>query len=756
MSVPWTFAPWTTLIVLLLAAGYLRGRRGLSARFSIGRAGCFLAGLLVLWVALASPIDHFARYALSPHMLQHVLLTLVAAPLIVLGAPGVPLFRSMPRSVREILGPFLAAPAVRGGWRRLTHPLTAGILLSASNWIWHVPVLYQLAVEDPWWHLVEHACFLGSAMLLWWNVIEPPPFRSAWGPLPRVLLLLAIDLQNTVFCGILAFAGRALYPVYETTAPILGVDPVRDQEIAAGLMWFASQAIFLPFAAWLVARGLRAPRRPEPSARAPRARRDPTPLLAAWLVAPVLRSRRLRTVLRAAAFLAMSLVILDGLLGPAEAPANLAGTLPWTHARGFIVLGVILAGNLACMGCPFMAPRGLMRRWIRPTRPFPRWLRSKWLAVGLVALWLAFYEAFDLWASPWATAWVLVGYVAAILLVDAFFAGASFCKWVCPLGQLHGSLAEVAPVEVGVRNAGVCATCTTMECIRGTVPAGLPSRSAASRAATATRDAEALPSLALPQLRPAVAAIPGCELHLAQPRKRGNLDCTFCMDCAHACPHDNVTLLHRRVVRDLAEDPPRSSIGRTSRRLDLAALWGVLVFGAFANAVGMTEPVSRWLLATSARLGLETDRLLAFVLTILASTALPLGVGALAAAGSRERLARGLRGLLPVGASMWLVHFGFHLVTGFGAGWASLQRAAGDVGLFLGTPRWAAACCAEVPAWLVPAEILVLQVGGLASAAALLRSLGPRAFPWIVITAALVALGFWIVQVPMDMRGAVA
>ncbi len=747
----WTVPPWTTIAIVLLAATYLRGRIGLPSRFSRGRAACYLSGLAVLWIALASPVDLFAKYALWPHMVQHVLLSLVAAPLLVLGMPGVPLFRGVPRRWQRTIGPFLAAAPIRRAYRALMHPLTAGILFSVSMWLWHVPALYELALADPAWHAFEHGCFLVTGVLVWWNVFEPWPFRSAWGPLPRVLLLLAIDLQNTVFCGILAFAGRPIYAAYEATAPQLGVSPLRDQEIAAGLMWFASQASMLPIAGWLVARAVRPPSRSE--ANLPPARpRTARPSLATLLLAPALRHRAVRDGIRWATFLLMVLVCLDGWFGPEEAPANLAGTLPWTHARGLIVLGIVLAGNLACMGCPFMAPRGLLRRFIRPTRSFPRALRSKWIAVGVVAAWLASYEAFDLWASPWATAWILIGYVVTLLVVDALFAGASFCKHLCPLGQWHGSLAETAPVSIGVRDTEICAACTGLECIRGT---GSREDRAGSGIAAATADL-ALPVLAISRRgSPGADTIPGCELHLAQPRKHGNLDCTFCMDCAHACPHDNIAIVDRRTLEDLADDRPRSSIGRISNRLDLAMLSGVLVFGAFANALGMTTPVADGLRAMSNRLGFADDRVLAFSGTIIAAVAVPALLGALFAGGSRDRFCRGMRGLLPIGAAMWAVHFGFHLVTGFSAGWASLQRAAGDLGVDLGEPQWAKACCAAPPEWLVPAELLVLQVGGLVAAAALLRSLGRRAWPWILLVALLCLLGFWIVQVPMDMRGAV-
>src|SRR5262249_32099003 len=173
-----------------------------------------------------------------------------------------------------------------------------------------------------------------------------------------------------------------------------------------------------------------------------------------------------------------------------------------------------------------------------------------------VFLWA--YEAFALWDSPWWTAWIAVGYFAAALVVDGLFRGAAFCKYVCPIGQFNFVQSLVSPLEVAVRDADVCAACRTKDCIRG-------------------RD-----------------GIPGCELHLFQPRKAGNMDCTACLDCAHACPHDNIGVLAIPPGRDLWLDPVRSGVGSFGRRTDLAALVVVLVFGAFANAAGMVAPVVAW------------------------------------------------------------------------------------------------------------------------------------------------------------------
>ena len=114
---------------------------------------------------------------------------------------------------------------------------------------------------------------------------------------------------------------------------------------------------------------------------------------------------------------------------------------------------------------------------------------------------------FGLWDSPWWTAGIIGGYFAAAFVIDGLFRGASFCKYVCPIGQFHFVQSLVSPLEVRVRDTDVCRTCTSYDCIRGN------------------------------------AEQRGCELQLFQPKKGGNLDCTFCLDCVHACPHDNVGIL---------------------------------------------------------------------------------------------------------------------------------------------------------------------------------------------------------------------
>ncbi|GIW78303.1 MAG: hypothetical protein KatS3mg105_0110 [Gemmatales bacterium] len=185
---------------------------------------------------------------------------------------------------------------------------------------------------------------------------------------------------------------------------------------------------------------------------------------------------------------------------------------------------------------------------------WPRPLRSKWFAIVLLLSFFWAYEVFALWSNPWWTAWIAVGYFAAAFLVDSIFRGASFCKYLCPIGQFHFIHSLVSPMEVKVRSTSICETCQTKDCIRGNE-----------------------------QKR-------GCELDLFLPRKAGNMDCTFCLDCLHACPRNNVGIELVTPGEELLRDPQRSGIGRFSQRWDLSFLVLLLVFLGLANAAAMVAP----------------------------------------------------------------------------------------------------------------------------------------------------------------------
>jgi ferredoxin len=286
-------------------------------------------------------------------------------------------------------------------------------------------------------------------------------------------------------------------------------------------------------------------------------------LLRLPLLGSLLKWRHARTLLQIPLFVIAVAMILHGLFGPPLAPRNLATTLTWIHFRGALVMVLLFAGNFFCLTCPFMLLRNLARKFIHPALNWPRRLRNKWLSIGLFILVLFVYEWFDLWSSPWWTAWLIIMFFAGALLIDSIFKHATFCKFVCPIGQFNFVAATVSPFEVAVRDHDVCTQCRTKDCIRG------------------VRSVEA----------PLVVIQRGCELALFQPRKVGNLDCTFCLDCVQACPYDNVGVLSRLPAEELVRDPMRSGVGVLSRRKDLSALVVVFAFGALLNAFGMVSPV---------------------------------------------------------------------------------------------------------------------------------------------------------------------
>jgi len=361
----------------------------------------------------------------------------------------------------------------------------------------------------------------------------------------------------------------------------------------------------------------------------------------------------------------------------------------------------------------------------------PPWLRSKWFAIVLLVGFLWAYETFDLWDSPWWTAWLILAYFVGALTVDTLFKSASFCKYVCPIGQFHFVQSLVSPLEVSIRRPDACANCRTHDCLRGNERAR------------------------------------GCELDLFLPRKVGNLDCTFCLDCVHACPHDNVGIMARVPARDLVWDAPRASIGRLSRRTDVAVLALVVVFGGFAGAAAMVAPVRTWQEAVAGRLGLASSKPIMSVMLLAVIVVAPIVFAWLAdvsarAIGARELGRRFALTLVPVGVTMWVAHLLFHLLSGWDSVLPVVQRALVDVGwVRSASPDWAAA--GGGGAQLLGIEILLLDAGLLVSLYAMWRTARasvPRPItalgamlPWAGVAVGLYCAGIWTFLQPMQMRG---
>ena len=261
----------------------------------------------------------------------------------------------------------------------------------------------------------------------------------------------------------------------------------------------------------------------------------------------------------------------------------------------------------------------------------------------------------------------------------------------------------------------------------------------------------------------------GCELALFLPSKAGNMDCTFCLDCVHACPHDNIGILSRLPASELMVDPRRSGVGYFSRRKDIDALVLVFCFGALMNAFGMVSPVYAveswmgWLLHIQSQ---ATELGILFTIFLVVEPAILLGGAAWftrAWAGvNRAWLPLMLRytySLVPLGFGMWLAHYGFHFFTGLYTIVPVTQNALASLGRpILGDPRWT---LLGIPKYIVqPIEFGFLSLGLAGSLLVAWRLAEEdseehalRAFsPWAVVCLMLFLASVWLMTQPMDMR----
>jgi len=242
---------------------YLRGwlhLRSVTARaIPRWRAGSFFLGLLLVWVAVGSPLATFDEELLTVHMIQHLLLMTLAPPLILLGAPLMPLLHGLPRQfVQSGLGSVFRWPAMRRVWRRLSHPAVCWLAAAGALVGWHLPSVFTLAVQSESWHIVEHACFFGSGLFFWWPVVQPWPSVPTW---PRWSILIYLFLA-TVPCDILSaflvFCDRIVYAVYLATPTHSGISALEDQQCAGALMWTCVTIVYLLAAAVIATRLLSA------------------------------------------------------------------------------------------------------------------------------------------------------------------------------------------------------------------------------------------------------------------------------------------------------------------------------------------------------------------------------------------------------------------------------------------------------------------------------------------------------------------
>jgi putative membrane protein len=239
----------------LAAAAYLWAVRRVNRahpakRHPAYRSWLFGAGLGAIGLALLSPIEAYEGALFSVHMLQHMLLELVAAPLLLAGAPITLALRAATPPTRRLLLAVLQSRIVHA----VSFPVVAWVLFAAVNWGWHFSVLYDQALENQALHYLQHATFLGAALLFWWPVIgaDPSPWRL---PHPVRILYLFLAMPQNSFLGVaLMSASTVLYPHYVTNGRDWGLPPLEDQALGGVIMWVVGDIFFLAamlLVAWL-------------------------------------------------------------------------------------------------------------------------------------------------------------------------------------------------------------------------------------------------------------------------------------------------------------------------------------------------------------------------------------------------------------------------------------------------------------------------------------------------------------------------
>lgn len=241
----WNLDPVLLAGLLVAVAAFRRGIWTTRRRRELWRERCFHAALITISVALVSPLDALSGALASAHMVQHVLLVLVAAPLLALSRPMTTLLHGGPAVLRTVgvrwrrrLG------LTRGTLRLLRHPIAVWLLHVATLWFWHASVPYNGAVEHHPLHVLEHATFVITAVLFWRAVIGTriaDRVSHGFG----VLLVFAMAMQSVFLSALLTFAAEPWYSVYASTTSPWRLDPLADQQLAGVIMWVPAGLVYL-------------------------------------------------------------------------------------------------------------------------------------------------------------------------------------------------------------------------------------------------------------------------------------------------------------------------------------------------------------------------------------------------------------------------------------------------------------------------------------------------------------------------------
>jgi putative membrane protein len=269
----WNLEPWLLACLAVSAVLYALGLARLWRRAGAGRgitrtrAASFAGGWLALVVALVSPLDAYGEKLFSAHMVQHEILMVVAAPLLVLGRPVEAWTWAMAPPWRSALGRAAHAGWLMGLWTAISEPWAAWLLHAFALWVWHVPVLFEAALDMESVHVAQHASFLGTALLFWWSVLGHGVRRPDGAALASLFTTM---IHTGALGALLTFSGRAWYPSYAATSGAFGLTALEDLQLGGLVMWVPAGFAYVVAGLAIAARHLATPRVRTAAAPSPR------------------------------------------------------------------------------------------------------------------------------------------------------------------------------------------------------------------------------------------------------------------------------------------------------------------------------------------------------------------------------------------------------------------------------------------------------------------------------------------------------
>lgn len=244
----WSWPAYILVPLLLAAFLYATGIIKLSRRSDRSRPRLlhvvsFVAGWVALVLALDSPLHELSEQLFWVHMIQHEILMLVAAPLLVLGRPLHPMLWALPRAGRSAAGAIARNSAFKSSWLAVSGPFAAWLLHGLALWLWHAPALFDAAVEHESIHAIQHISFFASALLFWWALMEGRTGRLGYGK--GVLYIFSTGVHMSLLGALLTFSPQPWYGPYVVTDAAWNISALADQQLGALIMWVPAGAVLL-------------------------------------------------------------------------------------------------------------------------------------------------------------------------------------------------------------------------------------------------------------------------------------------------------------------------------------------------------------------------------------------------------------------------------------------------------------------------------------------------------------------------------